>query len=234
MKFEKPTLSKRSSIGLVVISYCFFAVVLLVTASAIIVGQNDKFILSTPSDVGNKLIEKRVAIVFGAGVYGSRPSPLLRDRLDAAAELYLSGKIDKIIVSGDNRFADYNEPQAMYKYLDQTYQIPDDVLQPDFAGFSTFESCERARKIFGVTKAVLISQRTHLARAIYLCRAFGIEAYGYASKSDKARVSQTIRELGANVRAVFNLYFSPKDSILGNPINLWGPSSAEENPLQKP
>lgn len=234
MKLAIPKPSKRyMKLFIFLAAYGFFAVSLAITICTIIVSQNSKYILSTTSEVADKLPKHRVAIVFGAGVFDKKPSPFLRDRLDAAAELFLSGSVDKIIVTGDNRFDNYNEPQAMYNYLVQTYQIPQDVLQPDFGGRSTFESCERARKIFGVTSAVLVSQKTHLPRAIYLCRAFGIESYGFATKSEKAALSQSVRELGANVRAVVNLYFSPKDSILGEPINIWEPTnSAKENPLQ--
>ncbi|HZS07819.1 MAG TPA: ElyC/SanA/YdcF family protein [Blastocatellia bacterium] len=163
----------------------------------------------------------RVAIVFGAGVHGDgRPSPMLEDRLRAAAELYAAHKVDRILVSGDNRFVNYNEPKAMREYLISHAVAPRDVIL-DYAGRSTYETCLRAREIFGVRRAVLVTQRFHLSRALYLAGELGITAWGvaadrqdYGSELDY----QKIREIGAEIKAFFNVHGFPPDALLGDKI----------------
>ena len=110
-----------------------------------------------------------VAIVFGAGVRGDgRLSPMLRDRMDTAVALYRAGKVRKLLVSGDNRFVDYNEPGAMYDYAVAAGVPPADVVR-DYAGRRTYDTCYRAGVIFGVTDALLVTQRFHLPpRAVHV------------------------------------------------------------------
>ena len=116
---------------------------------------------------------RRVAIVFGAGLqWDGTPSPVLRDRITTASDLYFNGKVEKILMSGDNRFVDYNEPGAMLNYaLDLGVPREDIVL--DFAGRRTYDTCYRARAIFGVTDAVLVTQAFHLPRAVFTCNSLG-------------------------------------------------------------
>ncbi|HMV51973.1 MAG TPA: ElyC/SanA/YdcF family protein, partial [Blastocatellia bacterium] len=100
----------------------------------------------------------RVAIVFGASVYGNGDlSPILEDRVDTAIELYRARKVDRILVSGDNRHASYNEPKAMQDYLITHAVAAKDVIV-DYGGRSTYETCLRAKDIFGLERAVLVSQ----------------------------------------------------------------------------
>ncbi|PBO25435.1 hypothetical protein CLM85_04340, partial [Streptomyces albidoflavus] len=101
-----------------------------------------------------------VAVVFGAGLWGEEPSPYLARRLDAAAELYEAGRTEVVLVTGDNSREEYDEPDAMRRYL-LARGVPDHRIVSDYAGFDTWDSCVRARKIFGVDKAVLISQGFH-------------------------------------------------------------------------
>jgi SanA protein len=138
-----------------------------------------------------------VAIVFGAGV---RPdgalSPMLKDRVDTAIELYRAGKVRKLLMSGDNRFANYDEPGRMYDYAVAQGVPAGDVVR-DYAGRRTYDTCYRASAIFGVTQAVLITQRFHLPRAIFTCRNLGVDATG----------------LSADRRAYYsNLYYQLRDS----------------------
>jgi SanA protein len=102
-------------------------------------------------------------------------------RLDAAAELYHSGKVKKLILSGDNGRKDYYEPEAMRQEL-IVRGVPDQDIYCDYAGFSTLDSVVRAKTIFGAEKFLVISQRFHSERAIFLARANGIEAYGFAAE----------------------------------------------------
>lgn len=118
------------------------------------------------------------AVVFGAGLWrDGSPTPVLRDRVETASELYFAGKVSKLLMSGDNRFADYNEPAAMRSYaLD--LGVPDEDIVLDYAGRRTYDTCYRAGKIFGLDKVILVTQGFHLPRAIYTCNILGLEASG--------------------------------------------------------
>jgi vancomycin permeability regulator SanA len=162
----------------------------------------------------------RVGIVLGGGVGLDRPSTIVQDRLDTAKELIDKEYVDLLLLSGDNSADDYNEPQVMYDYLVQN-GVPPEKLQRDFAGRSTYATCERAKKIFGVNSALLVSQDTHLPRAIYLCRHFGIDAYGVKAETETRKrtwVYQRAREFFARGKAVYNAYILGEETILGDPI----------------
>lgn len=184
-----------------------------VLGSFLIVQKEAASVYSADDDIE----KKRIGIVFGAGFTDDGPLEPLQDRLDTAYELYDSGKIQKLLLTGDNRTLDYNEPQVMENYLLER-GIPRNAMQQDLAGRSTYESCERAAKIFGVTSAVLISQETHLPRAIYLCEHFGISSIGVKAQGDGSSlrrfVGQTVREVPARAKAVFNAHFIGEDTIL--------------------
>ena len=109
--------------------------------------------------------ETPVALVFGAGIRADgRLSPMLADRMDTAIALYQAGKVRKLLVSGDNRFVDYDEPGRMYDYAVARGVPAADVVR-DYAGRRTYDTCYRAKAIFGVERALLITQRFHLPRA---------------------------------------------------------------------
>lgn len=125
--------------------------------------------------------ERPVAIVFGAGVQpGGRLSPMLQDRMDTAIELYRAGKVRKLLVSGDNRFAHYDEPGRMYDYA-VARGVPARDVARDYAGRRTYDTCYRAAAIFGVQSAVLVTQRFHLPRALFTCANTGVTAVGLAA-----------------------------------------------------
>jgi len=125
--------------------------------------------------------EAEAILVLGARVYSeTRVSPMLNDRLEAGLALYEAGKAPKIIVSGDNGQEEYDEVNAMKRFLVDRGVPPEDIFM-DHAGFSTYESLYRARAIFGVKKAIVVTQGYHLTRAVYVGRALGVEAYGVAS-----------------------------------------------------
>lgn len=177
----------------------------------------------TYSDL-KKVPETRIAIVFGAGLSPGQnePSPVLEDRINAAVELYKAGKIKKIIMSGDNSYADYNEPQVMINYA-RSKGVSLFDLVGDFAGRRTYDTCYRAKYIFGVEKAVLITQDFHLTRALYTCNSLGIEAIGYvADKNEYVDIARyTYRDLLATLLAYWEIYVDPPDDvILGDPITI--------------
>lgn len=119
-----------------------------------------------------------VAVVFGAGLWrDGSPTPVLRDRVRTAANLYFAGKVEKILMSGDNRFEDYNEPAAMRDYA-IGLGVPGEAIVLDFAGRRTYDTCYRARDIFGLESAILVTQRFHLPRALYTCNRLGVSSVG--------------------------------------------------------
>ena len=149
-----------------------------------------------------------VALVLGAQVYPSgTPSPYLRGRLDIGAELYRAGKVKVILVSGDNGDKYYNEPDAMRDYLIDA-GIPAADVVADYAGFDTYDSCVRAREIFGVDKLVVVTQSYHLPRAITTCRLVGVDAVGVGDDSptkDATWAYGSRREILANYKMVWDV-----------------------------
>ncbi|MEU7355444.1 MULTISPECIES: SanA/YdcF family protein [Streptomyces] len=158
-----------------------------------------------------------VAVVFGAGLWKQgEPSPYLAHRLDAAATLYRAGRIEVVLVTGDNSREDYDEPDAMRAYLTR-HGVPDARIVSDYAGFDTWDSCVRAKKIFGVDRAVLISQGFHIRRAVALCEAAGVDSYGVgvADKHDVTWYYGGTREVFAAGKAALDAVFQPDPTFLG-------------------
>ena len=158
---------------------------------------------------------KPVAIVFGAEVYRSgKLSPMLAARVQQAADAYRFGRVHKILMTGDNSRTDYDEVTAMKRYAVEL-GVPAEVIYLDYAGFSTYESCYRAREIFGVQDAIVVTQGFHLARAVYTCMHLGIEVVGLET-NDRGNYSKRVigrhmaREALATVKALWD-------------VNLWQP-----------
>nr|WP_079049079.1 ElyC/SanA/YdcF family protein [Streptomyces puniciscabiei] len=158
----------------------------------------------------------QVAMVFGAGLWNGEPSPYLAHRLDAAAKLYRAGRVEVVLVTGDNSRKDYDEPDAMRAYLEK-HGVPGRRIVRDYAGFDTWDSCVRARKIFGVDRAVLISQDFHIRRAVALCEAAGVDSYGVGvtDKHDVTWYYGGTREVFAAGKAVLDAVFHPDPTFLG-------------------
>jgi SanA protein len=160
-----------------------------------------------------------VAIVFGAGLYrDGTPMPVLADRVAAAVDLYKAGKVRKLILTGDNRVPEYNEPESMRQYA-LSLGVPAEDLVPDYAGRRTYDSCYRARFVFNVKKAILVSQDYHLPRAVYLCREFGIDAFGLAADRREYRFSSllqwNLREVAADFFAILETKITHPQPVLG-------------------
>ncbi|MFF0361074.1 SanA/YdcF family protein [Streptomyces fungicidicus] len=157
-----------------------------------------------------------VAVVFGAGLWDGEPSPYLAHRLDAAAELYRAGRIEVVLVTGDNSREEYDEPDAMRAYLTR-HGVPGSRIVSDYAGFDTWDSCVRAKKIFGVDRAVLISQGFHIRRAVALCETAGVSSYGVGvdDRHDVTWYYGTVRELFAAGKAALDAAFRPDPHFLG-------------------
>ena len=173
--------------------------------------------LFAPSDAP----EQPVAVVFGAGLWrDGSPSPVLRDRIATAADLFFQGKVQKLLMSGDNRFEDYNEPGAMRQFaLD--LGVPEEAIVLDFAGRRTYDTCYRARDIFGLESAILVPQRSHLPRALYPCNPRGLPAVGVpADRRGYLRRTSLFwsgREAVATLVALWELHITRPLPVLGEP-----------------
>ncbi|MDQ3264188.1 MAG: YdcF family protein [Myxococcota bacterium] len=162
---------------------------------------------------------RKVALVFGAGLApGQEPSPVLAERLDAAIALYRAGKVRKLLVSGDNSDRFHDETRAMRRYAVEHGVAKDDVVG-DHAGLSTYDSCVRAQKIFGVSEAILVTQRFHLTRALYIANSIGIDAVGVAADEDRrGGSSYALRELVSRPVAWVMVHAGWEPQFLGKPL----------------
>ena len=163
----------------------------------------------------------RTALVFGAGLRNNgSPTQVLKDRVETAVELYKTGKVEKLLLSGDNRFFNYNEPAAMASYaLD--LGIPQADLVLDYAGQSTYDSCYRAKVIFKLDQAILVTQSFHLPRALFICNQLGLESIGVSADQQKYWTTSTlywqIRELPASLAAIVDVWIFKPTPVLGDP-----------------
>jgi SanA protein len=167
----------------------------------------------------------RLAIVFGAGLRrDGTPTAILRDRVETAAKLYFDGKVEKILMSGDNRFENYNEPESMRQYALEL-GIPSDAIALDYAGRRTYDTCFRAKTVFQVDSALLITQKFHLPRALFLCNALGLDAQGVEANNNRYRRGSLLiwnfREQLATVGAFLDVYVSYPVPVLGEPQPLF-------------
>lgn len=159
-----------------------------------------------------------VAIVFGAGVDPTGGlSPVLAERVDAALDLYEAGKAQKILLTGDNRFIWYNEPGSMANYLMER-GVPRSDLVLDYAGRRTYDSCYRANRIFGIERAVLVTQNYHLDRALFTCNSLGIDAIGMASDRGRTNPFFWLRELPAVAMAWLDVNVRHPLPVMGDPL----------------
>jgi vancomycin permeability regulator SanA len=160
-----------------------------------------------------------VALVLGALVHpDGSPSAFLAARLSLAKRLYDTGKVKVLLVSGDHSQPGYSEPDAMRNWLIAA-GVPARRVVVDYAGFDTYDSCARASRIFGVTRAIVVTQSYHLDRAVSLCRHLGIDANGVGDNSARAQWFSwwraTLREQAACVKAAYNLTVRRDPALLG-------------------
>jgi SanA protein len=171
--------------------------------------------------------QERVALVLGARVYANgRLSGMLRDRVETAVALYQAGKVDKLLMSGDNSSLDYNEPDAMAAHA-IAMGVPPEDIQPDYAGRRTYDSCYRARAIFGAESVVIVTQAFHLPRALFLCNQLGVEAVGVAADQrrydPRSLAWSETREVPATFFALLDVIRRAEPAVLGDPIPLSEP-----------
>jgi SanA protein len=122
--------------------------------------------------------QERAAMVFGAGLTRSgRPTPILRDRVQTAANLYLTGKVEKLLMSGGEWSYARSEPESMREYA-ISLGVPAEAIVLDHGGQRTYDTCYRAKAVFALDSALLVTQAFHLPRALFVCNALGLKAEG--------------------------------------------------------
>lgn len=169
----------------------------------------------------SKVPEQPVAIVLGAGIFSDgTPTPMLADRVRAAAKLYKQGRVQKLLMSGDNSREDYDEVTAMQDYAVELGVFPEDITL-DHAGFRTYDSCYRAKEIFGIEQAVIVTQKFHLSRAVYLCNHLNVDAIGLGTPDWEIYpfrnvMFYSIREKFSTLKAFWEVHITrPQPTFLG-------------------
>lgn len=165
-------------------------------------------------------------LILGAGVKDGKPKPMLRDRLLTGIELYKSGAAEKIIMSGDHGRADYDEVNVMRAFaLEQGVRAEDIFL--DHAGFSTYDSVYRAKNIFGAENIIIVSQKYHLYRALYIAKKLDVKAAGVSADLNTygGQLKRDIREITARDKDFFKCIVKPEAEIMGDKIPLDGDGS---------
>lgn len=169
----------------------------------------------------------QVALVPGAGITADdRPTLALRDRIDGAIELYRAGKVQKILMSGDNSSIYYNEPGAMTNYAIEQ-GIPESDIVQDYAGRRTYDTCYRAKEIFGLESVIVTTQQYHLSRMVFLCEQFGLNTSGVPVKQSDYLLNRymmwNVREVLATVAAYIDIYILKPEPILGSTEPIFTP-----------
>lgn len=171
-----------------------------------------------------KSIDPQCILVLGCAVWANNePSPMLKDRMDTAIELYRSGVAPKLLLSGDNSVKEYSEPDCMLEYALKQGVSAEDIFL-DFAGFSTYDSIYRARAVFRADRLVVVTQKYHLFRALKISDALGITSKGVASNQQKytKRYFREVREVLARDKDLIKGILKPKPTFLGDEIPIEG------------
>ncbi len=194
------------------------------------VGAINLFMLGSVSDLiisaedAAALDDVDCVLVLGCLVRDNgKPSDMLADRLTTAISLYESGVADKLLMSGDHGQKEYNEVGAMKDFA-VSAGVPSEDVFMDHAGFSTYESIYRAKEIFGAKKIVIVTQKYHLTRALYIAKSLGIEAYGVSAdiRTYSGQIVRDVREVLARAKDFAYTILAPEPTYLGDPIDLGG------------
>lgn len=205
-----------------------YLIILIIVGISIVLSINFYVILSTKkqivdlSNLKNKN-DYNCIIVLGAGIWGDKPSPMLQDRLDEAIKLYEEGIAPKLIMSGDNGREGYDEVNVMKDYAINK-GIPSEDIFMDHAGFSTYESIYRAKEVFKVEKAIIVTQKYHLYRALHIGNKLGINVTGVGADPRKysGQIFRELREILARNKDFIQAIFKLKPTYLGESIPVSG------------
>jgi len=218
MNIKAKKIIKRAVIVIVVA--LLIATGITVWANWVIPHDTEQYIY----DDVEKIPRQKVALVLGASKFlkNGYPNPYFTYRINAAKELYDSGKVSAFVLSGDNGRHSYNEPEDMREAL-IALGVPDSTIYLDYAGFRTLDSVVRMNEIFGQKSFIVVSQRFHNERAIYLGRNYGLEVYGYNARDVRLnRVSSKtkVREVFARVKVFVDMIVGKGPKFLGEPIEI--------------
>ena len=168
----------------------------------------------------------KVGIIFGAGINGDKPSKYLKDRLDTGIRLYNTNKIQKILLSGDNGRDEHDELTVMKNYCYQ-HGVDTTKIYIDYAGFDSYSTLYRAKTIFNINNAILISQKYHLNRAIYIGNQVGINSIGYSANKGQYRMYRYVsfREYFSRFKAFIDVLRNRKPKFSGTQIPIDGISN---------
>ena len=207
-----------------IIRYGFIVVIVLVL---IVFFINFYVIFKTKDQIiesdYSKLTDIDCIIVLGAGIWGDRPSPMLEDRLNTGIDLYKNGISSKIIMSGDHGRKEYDEVNIMKEYAISEGVLSSDIFM-DHAGFSTYESIYRAKEIFKAKKVVIVTQKYHLYRALYIANQLDLQAFGVNSdpRMYSGQTYRDLREILARNKDFVKSIFKLKPTFLGEEIPITG------------
>ena len=207
---EKGDLRKKFSLSrgiiLVLRTVFVFLIIMVLLVVRVELKYRDKIVSAS------EISGQNIGLVFGAGLKkGNQPSDILEDRIVTAIGLYQDGKIGKIIMSGDNQGDNHDEVTAMKNFA-LAQGLPEDAILTDNAGINSYSSCANIKKVFSINKIVLITQKYHLSRTLYLCNELGIDAIGVPAR-DRGYVHQlkySLREIPANLSAWFTINIADK------------------------
>lgn len=200
--------------------------ILILIGILIILGINEFIKLSVKDKIiaeQNISEDYNVALVLGAGLKNGKPSPILKDRLDSALMLYKNNQISKIIVSGDHGNKYYDEVNVMKNYLKNEGVTSEDIFM-DHAAFSTYDSIYRLREIFNVKKIIIVTQKYHLYRSLYIAKKLGVDAVGVSAtkRHYTGELKFELREVLARDKDFVKTIFKPESKYLGEAVSVFG------------
>jgi vancomycin permeability regulator SanA len=219
---------KKKILKTSILFLCVLALAAPFSVSAYVKASTDQYLVSGESA---KKLGADCILVLGAGLKpDGTPNDMLRDRLEKGIELYRAGAAPKILLSGDNGQEEYDEVNAMKDYVLKA-GIPSEDVFMDHAGFSTYESMYRARDIFLVGKAIIVTQKYHQYRALYAARGLGVESCGVVpeTRTYAGQKYRDIREILARDKDFIKVILQPEPTYLGNTIPISGSGLASHD-----
>lgn len=212
---------KGKRIITVLISAAVLLLAVIFVPNFIVVGKVKNDIISL--EEAESLADTDCAVILGAGVRNGEPTPMLKDRLLTGIELYKSGAVKKLIVSGDHGSKDYDEVNIMKSFAVDN-GVPDEDIFMDHAGFSTYETVYRAKEIFEADNIIIVSQKYHLYRALYIAEKLDVKAVGVSAdlRTYSGQKMRDLREILARDKDFFNCIIKPEPTYLGEKIPVSG------------
>ena len=221
LAYHKPVPRHRSILGRII------TIVLLVAAALLLALLGYKMWVDTQTSSliysadDPNLPSNHVALVFGAGLnQAGGPSAILYDRVATAADLYKAGKVQKLLMTGDNSADSYNEVEAMRRTATQL-GVPNKDIVLDYAGFSSWDSCYRAREVFSLQSATLVTQKFHLPRALFTCNQLSVKSVGViADRQPYPTQYNELREYPALAATAWRLLINDQPRFLGPKVDI--------------